>query len=87
MNEREIMGKNLRTHGQAKGLRQKDLATRVGLSVDAVSKIELGKQENIGIKYLVSICQELDIGIEELFLENPRSLRIEPVISNKNVEP
>lgn len=61
MNEREIMRKNLRVHGQAKGLRQKDLTARVGLSVNAVSKIELGKQENIGIKYLASICRGLPL--------------------------
>jgi len=86
MNEREILGKNLRGFRQLKGLRQKELAKAVGLSMDTISKIELGKQENIGIKYLFLISRELDVGIEQLFLENPKSLKIELVISDKNFE-
>jgi len=86
MSEREILGKNLRAFRQLKGLRQKELAKAVGLSMDTISKIELAKQKNIGIKYIFSICRELDIGIEQLFLEDPKSLRIELVISDKNFE-
>jgi len=86
MSEREILGKNIRGFRQLKGLRQKELSKAVGLSMDTISKIELGKQENIGLKYLISICRELDIAIEQLFLEDPKSLRIELVISDKNFE-
>ena len=84
--ERAITAKNLRQYRLVKGLKQKELAAKVGLSTDTISKIELGKQENIGMKYLVSICRELDISIEELFLEDPKSLKVELVASEKNIE-
>jgi len=86
MSEQSIVGKNLRAYRQLKGLKQKELAAAVGLSVDTISKVELGKQENIGLKYLTLFCRELDISIEELFLENPKSLKVELVASEKNIE-
>ncbi|MBA7666758.1 hypothetical protein ES703_74839 [subsurface metagenome] len=86
MDERKIIAKNLRQYRNAKGLKQKDLAARVGLSSDTISKIEAGKQNNVGLKYLVAICRELDISIEELFLEDPKILRIEIVASEKGIE-
>lgn len=86
MNEREIIAKNLRQYRHVKGLKQKDLAAAVGLSTDTISKIEAGKQENIGLKYLTAICRELKIGIEELFLDTPGRLRIEIVASEKGIE-
>ncbi|GAI83231.1 unnamed protein product, partial [marine sediment metagenome] len=84
--EREIVAKNLRQYRQVKGMLQKDLAAKVGLSKDTISKIETGKQHNIGMKFLVSICRELNISIEELFLENPGKLRIEIVASEKGIK-
>ena len=86
MDEREIVAKNLRQYRQIKGLKQKDLAAAVGLCHDTISKIETGKQENIGLKYLIAICRELKIGIEELFLDTPGRLRIEIVASEKGIE-
>jgi len=86
MNEREIIAKNIRQYRLSRGLKQRDLAGKVGLSHDTMSKIETGKQQNIGLKYLVSICRELDISIEELFLENPGRLKIEIVASKKGIE-
>lgn len=86
MDEREIIAKNIRQYRLGRGLKQKDLAARVGLSHDTISKIETGKQHNIGSKYLVSICRELHISIEELFFENPQKLRLEIVASEKGIE-
>jgi len=86
MNEREILAKNLRQYRQVKGLTQKDLAAKIGLSKDTISKIETSKQNNVGLKYLVSICRHLDISIEQLFLEDPKRLRIEVVASEKGIE-
>ncbi len=86
MNEREILAKNLRQYRLSRGLRQEDFAKKVGLSKDTISKIEVGKQHNIGLKFLVSICRELDISIEELFLENPGRLRFEIVASEKGIK-
>ncbi|MBA7469716.1 hypothetical protein ES707_04989 [subsurface metagenome] len=86
MNELETLAKNLRHHRQVKGMQQKDLAAKIGLSKDTISKIETGKQENVGLKYLSAMCRELNISIEELFLEDPKKLRIEIVASAKGIE-
>ena len=86
MDEKEIIAKNLRRYRQVKGLKQMDLAAKVGLSKDTICKIERGKQENIGMKFLTAICRELNISIEELFMEDPKSIKLELVVSNKNVD-
>lgn len=84
--ERETLAKNLKRHRQVKGFKQKDLAAKVGLSPDTICKIETGKQHNVGLKFLTAICRALDISIEELFMEDPRRLRIDIVASDKNIE-
>ena len=86
MTEWEILAKNIRKYRQRKGLLQTDLAAKVGLSSDSISKIELGKERNIGFKYLVAICRELDAPIEELLLESPRWLTLRIVASEKNIK-
>jgi len=86
MKESEILATNLKRHRQFKGLTQKQLGERVGLSRDSISKIELGKYENPGMKYLINICRELDVAIEELLMENPQKLRIDIIVSDKNVK-
>lgn len=86
MSEKEILAFNLKRLRQFKGLTQEGLAKKVGLTKDTISKIELGKQENIGFKYLISICRELDIAIEELFIKDPRNFPIKLVISDENVK-
>ena len=85
MKEVEILGKNIKRFRLVKGLTQEDLAKKVGLSKDTISKIELGKQENPGFKYLTLIGQELDVSLEELFLEDPKRIKLELVVSDKNV--
>ena len=84
MREKEILAYNLKRLRQFKGLKQKDLAKKVGLTKDTISKIELAKQENVGLKYLISICRELDIAIEELFIKESRDFPIKLVISDEN---
>ncbi len=86
MKEKETLAFNLKRLRQFKGLTQEDLAKKVGLTKDTISKIELGKQENVGFKYLIMICRQLDIGIEELFIRDARALPIKLVISDENVE-
>jgi len=85
MKESESLAKNLKRFRRSKELTQKQLADRVGLSQDSISKIELGKYENPGLKYLTLICRELDVAIEELLMENPQTLKIEIVASDKNI--
>jgi len=84
MDEKKILGKNVRRYRQLKGLTQGELAKKVGLTKDTISKIELGKQENVGSKHLISICRELDISMEELFMEEARFIKI--VLSDQNVQ-
>jgi len=86
MSEREILGQNVKRARQVKRLTQEDLAIKVRLAKDTISNIERGNQVNLGLKNMVSLCRELDISIAELFLEDPASLQIKLVISDKNVE-
>jgi len=86
MREKETLAYNLKRYRQFKGLTQEGLAIKVGLTKDTISKIELGKQENIGLKYLTLICQELNLGLDELFMRNPKSIPLKLVISDENVE-
>jgi len=86
MKERQTLGFNLKHLRQVKGLKQSDLAAKVGLSKDTISKLEAGRQENIGMKYLTAICRELDISIEELFMEDPKKIRLDLIVSDKNVD-
>lgn len=86
MREKQALAFNLKRLRQVKGLTQESLAKKIGLTKDTISKIELGKQENIGLKYLSLICRELDISIEELFLEGAKKLKFEFTLSDKNIE-
>jgi len=85
MSERAILGKNIKSLRQAKGLTQKELARKVGLTSDTISKIESEKQENIGSKHLISICRELDVSMEELFMADPETKFIKLVFSKQNI--
>ena len=86
MDEREILGKNLKRFRSSKGLTQEELGIKVGLRGETISNIELAKQGRIGLKCLVLICRELDIGIEELFIKNPNSLSFKLIISDENIQ-
>jgi len=56
-----------------------ELGLRVELTKDTISKLELGKQENIGLKYLISICRVLEVELEALFIKDAKSI---PIIFN-----
>ena len=85
MKEMEILGKNVKRYRQFKGLTQEDLATKVGLTKDTISKIELGKQENVGSKHLISISRELNVELEQLVMADPEARSIKFVLSDENV--
>jgi len=84
MSERAILEKNIKRYRKFKGLTQGELAEKVGLTKDTISKIERGKQENLGMKYLTLIQEELDVTMSELFMEDPEEKVIKFVISDKN---
>jgi len=84
MDELGVLGQNLRRLRMGKGMTQVELARKVGLTKETVSKIELGKQKNPGVGYLVLICKELDIKMEELFMEEPEARFIKITLSDAN---
>ena len=86
MDEREVLAKNLKRYRSSKGLTQEELGTKVGMRAETISNIELAKQRNIGLKYLILICRELNIALEELFMKNPDSIPLKLIISDKNVQ-
>ena len=86
MYDLKILGRNIKGARQLKGLTQKELAKKVGLTSDTISKIERGKQENIGMRYLILIQEELDVAMEELFMVDSEARVIKLVISDKNFE-
>lgn len=84
MKETEILARNVKRYRQDKGLTQSDLATKVGLTKDYISRIEKAKQPNVGLKYLILIHRELGIEMEELFMEEAKFIKL--VLSNQNVQ-
>lgn len=86
MKENQILATNLKHHRQFKGLSQKELAGKVGLTSDTISKIEMGKQRNIGIQHLINICRELNISIQELFMDGVNHIPLKLVISDEALE-
>jgi len=84
MNETEILGANIRKYRHLKGLLQTDLAMRVGLSKDYLSKVEKGRVESISFKRLVSICHALDIQLFQLVMKDSESKFIRLAIDEGN---
>ena len=84
--EKDVLAQNLKRHRQSKGLTQKELGLKVGLTKDTISRLELAKQENVGLKYIALICQELDISMEELFIKDFTYVPFKLVISDENFE-
>ena len=80
----KILGKNLKRYRQFKGFTQEQLATKVGLTKNIISKIETANQEieDIDIKYIILISRELDIGIGKLFRKDSKNFIIEFMIKD-----
>jgi len=85
MKERELLGKNVSRYRLFKGLKQTELAEKVGLTSDTICKIETGRQENIGLKSLVLISRELDVELVQFFMESPETMFIKFVVSEQNL--
>jgi len=86
MYDLKVLGKNLKRYRQFRGMTQNQLAIKVGMTKDTISMIELGKQKNIGLKYLISISRELNVELEQLFMADPEAKFIKLVISDKNFQ-
>lgn len=72
MYDLKIFGRNLKRWRQFRGLTQEDLAGKVGLTKYTISNIEVAKQKNIGLRHVISICQVLNVTLEELFIKDPK---------------
>jgi DNA-binding Xre family transcriptional regulator len=83
---RKILGKNIQRLRAYKGLQAKELAEIVGITAQTMSGVEKGKQENLGLKTLLKICDVLQVGPEELFMENKDLLSLRFVISDRNIQ-
>lgn len=85
MDELKNLGKNIRRLRRSADITQSELGLKIDLSKDSLSKLELGKQENIGLKYLVLICQVLNVDMEALFIKDTRIITPSFSISDGSV--
>jgi len=86
MNELEILARNLKRLRAFAGMTQAELGLRVEFTKDTISKIELGKQENIGLRHLILICNEFGIRMKELFAEDDKEIPITLKVSDESVD-
>jgi len=82
----ENLGDNIKRLRSFSGLTQEELGLKVSLSKESISRLELGKQKNIGMMYLLSICRVLKVDLEELVVMQPRAIPIKIVVSDENVQ-
>lgn len=61
MNSQERIGKTLRKARNNLGLRQSDVAKKVGISSNYYSMIERGERENPGSKFMTKIAKVLKL--------------------------
>jgi len=85
MTDLQILAKNIKRFRLLKGMTQTELASKIGMSPQYFSKIEVAKTDNIGIKYLIAICRELNIELCELFME-ASELPIKFIVGSQNLE-
>lgn len=82
LDKKKIIGVNVTKFRKLKNLEQSELAAKIKLSTDEISKIERGAA-NPTLITLEKIAKELEINIEELFLE--RALSINIALSEKSL--
>jgi len=87
MNEREILGQNIQRYRLFKGIKAIDLAKKIDLSEEHLSKLENAHEDakNIGLGYLIKIAKKLNVTIEELFMSNGNLLSLRFIISDHNI--
>ena len=83
---RKNLGKNIQRIRLYRGIGGKELGEKVGLTKQTISKIENGKEENLGLKFLLRICEKLNATPEELFQKDGNLLSLRFVISEHNIE-
>lgn len=86
VDERKILGQNIQRYRLFKRIGGEELGNKVGLTKETISRLENGKEKNIGLDYLIKISKELDVPLEELFIKNGNLLSLKFVISEHNVK-
>ena len=67
MNSQERVGKTLKKARKELGLRQSDVAVKVGISSNYYSMIETGKRENPGSQVMTGIAKVLKLKLSDVF--------------------
>lgn len=63
----QLIGKNIQKYRQAKGLTQAQLADKVFMSSNFISKLESNTEQSISIDSMLIIARSLEIDIRNLF--------------------
>ncbi|MFC0905290.1 helix-turn-helix transcriptional regulator [Clostridium sp. MT-14] len=66
------MGLNIKLSRIKKGIKQYELAEKIGISRYSLSALERGKVKHPSIKIMKKICKELDATPEELFFNDEK---------------
>jgi len=87
MNEREILGKNIKRYREYRGLKKKELADKIKVGSKTIERLERGDKltRNFGINHLFDICENLDVTLEELVIRDSNLLSLRFVISEHNI--
>jgi len=85
MTDLKILAKNLKRFRLLRGMKQTELASKIGMTPQYFSKIEVAKTPNIGVKYLIAICRELNIELFQLFMENGDTVHIQFIVGKENL--
>ena len=89
MNQRKILGANIRKYREFKGLSKLQLAKEIGLKDDKqIERLETGHKlaDNFGLNRLLNICNILDVTLEELTIKDSNLLSLRFVISEHNIQ-
>lgn len=82
----KILARNVRMYRHLKNLLESDLAEKIGMTKDYVSKLERGKQKNPGLLPLIKISQVLNIEVFQLFMEDAEALHIKFIVGKQNLD-
>ncbi|MBA7641720.1 hypothetical protein ES703_49405 [subsurface metagenome] len=84
MKELEILASNIKRHRHLQGLQQKQLAAKVGISSDYLSKFERAAMPNIGMKLLSRFANVLGVETSALLRNDDEATPMMLVISEQN---
>lgn len=68
-----MIGKRIRQAREAAGLTQRDVAVRADITINTVSEIERGVNDNPGLQTLQSLAEALDVPLSTLLGEEAKS--------------